>query len=200
MRQDLRCSYEMFIQDVKSHQSVFSTSCDYIKEIESSVFNYPLFSSNSSIPEIIALFIETWSDVTQALVNCHTNNEIHQLLVRQEERSMKLAHHTHICHSKRPVYGADCVELCSIYHRPTEFTRQNQELIWSEFTSVLSDLVPSYSSFCANQQQCVTDYTILVERTRPCRPIEVINHPPLMTSPVHEEIIEYYTTMYVLLL
>ena len=200
MRQELRCSYEMFIQDVKSHQFVFNTSSDYIKEIENSVFNYPLFSSNSSIPVIIVLCIETWSDVTQSLVDCHTNNEIHQLLIHQEERSLKLAQQTQTYYSRKPIYGADCVDLCSIYHRPTEYTRQNERLIWNEFTSSLSDLVPSYSSFCANQQQCVTDYTILVERTRPCRPIEVINHPVLISSPVHEEIIQYYTTMYIFLI
>lgn len=195
MRQELVCSYESFLQDVKTHQSAFSPSSEYIKEIETTVYNYPLFSSCSSIPVVITLCLETWSETTRSLVGCMTNSTIHQLMIHQEERVLKLARQSYASLTKQPVYGADCITICSIYRRPTEYTQQNKLLLWSEYTSTLSELVPSFESFCHKQEKVVADYTILVERTRPCQSIKRL-HSSGITSPVHEEIIQYYTSMF----
>lgn len=48
MRQELACSYESFLQEMKSNQLTFSSSSPYLNEIESTLFNVPLFSSPSS--------------------------------------------------------------------------------------------------------------------------------------------------------
>ena len=165
------------MQDIKNQQAYFYPSSPYLNEIETAVYNYPLFASMPSTSMSGLSQIETWSLNTQSTVNCYTNNTIHHLLMEQRERVLRIAFHNLALSKREPRYGQDCIRACSIYKRPTELTGDNQSYQWNETTSYLTKLAPSFTTFCESQQQNVSDYTILVEKTRPCFPLQVTNKP-----------------------
>ena len=145
---------------------------------------------------LLSLSIEAWTSSTKAVVNCYINNQIHNLLLHQEERVLHIAQASHQAIIKKPLYGMDCIDTCSIYHRPTEQLSQH----WSQTTSCLQDLTPSFPTFCSKYQQFVHDFTILVEPTRPCYPIQVLNQPIISPSSQEQEIIQSFTSMYFFIL
>ena len=145
---------------------------------------------------LLSLSIEAWTSSTKAVINCYLNNQIHNLLLHQEERVLHIAQASHQAIIKKPLYGMDCIDTCSIYHRPTEQLSQH----WSQTTSCLQDLTPSFPTFCSKYQQFVHDFTILVEPTRPCYPIQVLNQPIISPSSQEQEIIQSFTSMYFFIL
>ena len=145
---------------------------------------------------LLSLFIEAWTSSTKAVINCYLNNQIHNLLLHQEERVLHIAHSSHQAIINKPLYGMDCIDTCSIYHRSTEQLSQH----WSQTISYLQELTPSFPTFCSKYQQLVHDFTILVEPTRPCYPIQVINQPIISPSSQEQDIIQSFTSMYFFIL
>ena len=82
---------------------------------------------------LLSLSIEAWTSSTKAVINCYLNNQIHNFLLHQEERVLHIAHSSHQAIINKPLYGMDCIDTCSIYHRSTEQLSQH----WSQNTSYL---------------------------------------------------------------
>ena len=95
--------------------------------------------------------------------------------MKQQERVIQIGLRN-TQHAK-PLFGSDCIHLCSIYRSPATFTANDPSLAWDEYTSHLTKIAPSYTQLCDQQFDKVNDYTILVQRTRPCLPIQLKNQP-----------------------
>lgn len=89
------------------------------------------------------------------------------VLYRQRRRAVSLAKRNHRVLQRRPVFGSDVRSLVTVFHRPTEdcFDRCGQQ--WSQFTKAVSEMVPSFPSMCAREEERVKMYSILVRKALP---------------------------------
>ena len=89
------------------------------------------------------------------------------VIYKQRRRAVSLSERNHRVLQQRPVFGSDVRSLVAVFHRPTEDCFDRCGRRWNGFTRAVSEMVPSFPSMCAREEETVKMYSILVRKALP---------------------------------